>query len=172
MYQWMGVAVYYCPYMSPDFGLIPAGFMRRLIAAVVDQVMVLFAGFVLALMASPLLLAAPDRLEGMLIGDHAGLTVAVAYLLVGWIYFAGLEAAEGQATIGKVMTGIMVCDLKGERPSFGRASLRYLAKLLSVLTLGVGFLIMLWHPRKRTLHDLLSRTAVTVHLESPIVGPG
>lgn len=167
----MGAALYYCPYMSPDFGLIPASFTRRVIAAVVDQVMVLFAGFVLALMASPLLLATPNRLEGMFLGDHAGLAAALGYLLLGWVYFAGLEASEGQATIGKVMTGIMVCDLKGERLTFWRASLRYLAKLLSVLTLGIGFLIMLRHPRRRALHDRLSGTVVTVNLHSSIVGP-
>ncbi len=167
----MGVAVYYCPYMSPDFGLIPAGFTRRAIAAVVDQVLVFFAGFVLALLVSPLLLAAPDRMARLLVGGNSGLAVVVGYLLVGWLYFAGLEASEGQATIGKVMTAIIVSDLKGERITFWRASLRYLAKLLSILTLGVGFLMMLRHPRKRTLHDRLSGTVVAVHLESPIVGP-
>ncbi len=168
----MGVAVYYCPYLSPDFGLIPAGFWRRTIAAAIDQVLVLFAGFVLALMASPLLLAAPSRLADFFTGDRAGLIIGAAYLVLGWLYFASLEASEGQATIGKTMTGIMVTDLQGEPISFWRASLRYLAKLLTVLTLGVGYLIMLRHPRRQALHDRLSGTVVTVHLDSPIVGPG
>lgn len=167
----MGVAVYYCPYMSPDFGLIPAGFIRRTIAAVVDQVLVVFAGFVLALIASPLLLAAPSRLTELFAEGRAGLLMAVGYLLIGWLYFAGLESSEGQATIGKVMTGIMVCDLQGERISFWRAGLRYLAKWLSLLTLGIGYLIMLRHPRRQALHDRIARTVVTVQLESPIVGP-
>jgi len=167
----MGVAVYYCPYLSPDFGHIPAGFWRRTIAAVIDQVLVLFAGFVLALLASPLLLAAPSRLSEFVSGGRAGLIVGAGYLVVGWLYFAGLEASEGQATIGKVMTGIVVADLRGDPISFWRASLRYLGKLLSILTLGIGFLIMLRHPRRQTLHDRLTGTLVVLNLDSPLIGP-
>ena len=161
----------YCPYMSPNFGAIPAGFWRRAIAAVVDQVLVAFAGFVLGLMASPLLLAAPQRVETLLGDGRLELIVLGGYLLVGWIYFAGFESSEGQATIGKTITGTIVCDLQGGHISFWRASLRYLAKFLSILTLGIGFFIMVRHPRRQALHDRVAKTVVAIHLDSPIVGP-
>lgn len=74
-------------------------------------------------------------------------------LLVGWLYFALLEASYLQGTLGKKLMRIRVQDLQGQRLSFGVASRRFFAKLLSVATFGVGFLMVLRSPRKQTLHD-------------------
>ena len=161
----------YCPYMSPGFDLIPAGFWRRLIAALIDLVLVFFAGVVLALILSPLLLSVPARWQPIFSSPQQSLVVVGAYLVVGWVYSASLESSEGQATIGKNTVGIMVCDLSGGRIGFWQASLRYLGKLLSILTLGIGFLIMLRHPRRQTLHDRLTGTLVVLNLDSPLIGP-
>jgi len=40
------------------------------------------------------------------------------------------------------------------------AFLRYLASILSALTLGIGYLMVLWDSEKRTLHDLICGTRV------------
>ncbi|MGI6206690.1 MAG: RDD family protein [Anaerolineae bacterium] len=161
----------YCPYLSPYLGLIFAGFWRRLIAAVVDLLLVLFASFVLVLIVSPVLLAAPASLERFFASEYVSFALVGAYLVLGWLYFAGFEASESQATIGKTALGIMVSDLRGDRVGFGRASLRYLGKLISLLTLGIGFLIMLRHPRKQALHDRIAGTVVIINLSSPLIGP-
>ena len=41
-----------------------------------------------------------------------------------WLYSASMESSSYQATFGKWMLGIRVCDLEGQRISFGRASAR------------------------------------------------
>jgi uncharacterized RDD family membrane protein YckC len=54
----------------------------------------------------------------------------MTWLVVAWLYFAVMESSAWQATIGKRIVGASVMDLTGERINFGRASIRYLAKLL------------------------------------------
>lgn len=53
-----------------------------------------------------------------------------------------------------------VTDLQGGRISFGRASWRYFAQGLTLLTFGFGYLLQLFTPRRQTLHDLVSGTVV------------
>ena len=73
-----------------------------------------------------------------------------------WLYFALTESSEMQATPGKRCCKIIVTDLHGNRVSFGRASGRYFAKIVSVLTLGIGFLMAGLTQRKQALHDLIA----------------
>ena len=46
------------------------------------------------------------------------------------------------------------------RMTFGRATGRYFAKIISALTLGIGFLMVAWTDRKRGLHDMIDGTVV------------
>jgi RDD family len=50
---------------------------------------------------------------------------------------------------------------RGARISFGRATERYFAKILSALTLGIGYLMVGWTKQKRGLHDFIAGTLVT-----------
>ena len=43
---------------------------------------------------------------------------------------------------------------------FGRANRRYWAKLLSSLTLGIGFVMAIFTERRQTLHDRIAGTLV------------
>ncbi len=62
--------------------------------------------------------------------------------------------------MGKLVLGIRVPDLNGQRISFARASGRYFAEILSAATLYIGFLMVAFNPRKRALHDFLAGTVV------------
>ena len=88
------------------------------------------------------------------------LTVAFFALLGSWLYYALLQSSSRQATLGQLALGIRVTDLEGRRISFARASGRYFATVLTGLTFGIGYLIMLFTTRKQTLHDLVARTLV------------
>ena len=90
----------------------------------------------------------------------AVLTVAFLALLGSWLYYAFLQSASRQATLGQMALGIRVTDLEGRRVTFGRASARYFATVLTGLTFGIGYLMMLITARKQTLHDLVARTLV------------
>ena len=71
-----------------------------------------------------------------------------------------MESSSYQATIGKMICGLRVTDLNGNRISFERATGRYFAKFLSVMFFGFGFIMAGFTERKQGLHDLLAGTLV------------
>lgn len=92
--------------------------------------------------------------------EIAAVAFYVVNLLVAWLYPALTESSERQATIGKRAVGVVVTDTRGNRISFARATGRTVAKILNVLTLGIGWLIAAFTPQKRALHDYASGTLV------------
>ena|SRR5436190_5272766 len=89
------------------------------------------------------------RLTGQLIG-----------IVIGWLYYALMESSNSQATLGKMACGIIVTDLNGEKISFGRATGRHFAKILSGLILLVGYMMAGWTEKKQALHDMIASTLV------------
>jgi uncharacterized RDD family membrane protein YckC len=81
-------------------------------------------------------------------------------LLFLFLYFTFFESSSEQATLGKRIMGIMVCGADGRRLTVRRAAIRTLAKALSLLTCGVGFIMPLLTPWKQALHDKLTDTIV------------
>jgi uncharacterized RDD family membrane protein YckC len=83
------------------------------------------------------------------------LLVVTSLFVIQWLYFALMESTRG-ATLGKMALGVIVTDMDGNRPSFGRASGRYFAKIISGLTLGLGYVIAGFSQQKQALHDMIS----------------
>lgn len=81
-------------------------------------------------------------------------------VVVNACYFCGMEASERQATLGKMIVGVKVGDLNGNRISVGQAVGRYFAKILSFLIFCIGFMMVGWDDRKQGLHDKLANTYV------------
>ena len=77
-----------------------------------------------------------------------------------WLYEALFLSSRYQATPGKMALSIVVTDRLGNRLTFGRASLRYLGKVLSGMTFSIGFLMAAFTEKKQALHDLLVGTLV------------
>src|SRR5688572_14356959 len=123
-----------------------AGFWKRLAATLLDflilLVPMLLLGIVVALVTGP--------------KSTATAAADLSTLAVLWLYFAGMESSRAQATLGKIAFGIRVVDLNGERISFLRATARLLAKILSALSLFVGFLMAAVPRRKQALHDIVA----------------
>lgn len=109
--------------------LEPAGFARRLVAFLVDVLVVYVAVVVLLqLVLDPLRQALGPgwvRVGWFYIG-YTLLTVS----LPTWLYFAGYESSDEQATLGKRWLGIVVTGPTGGEAPFWRALLRTLLKLL------------------------------------------
>lgn len=81
-------------------------------------------------------------------------------LLVGGTNFVLLPLFSGQS-IGKALTGLRIVRIDGRLASPGRIALRQSAGyLVTVLTLGLGFLLSAFNRSGRTLHDLLAGTVV------------
>lgn len=150
-----------------------AGFWKRVIAYLVDAIVLYFPNMVIDRMLGGA--AAQITLEQALsntVGDvqrmleayqhyYAAMWPAMlAGAIVAWLYFAACESSPWQATIGKLALGIRVTDLQGRRIGFAHALGRYGAKLVSFLVLFIGVLMVAWTPRKQGLHDLMAGTLV------------
>jgi uncharacterized RDD family membrane protein YckC len=77
-----------------------------------------------------------------------------------WLYFAACESSSFQATPGKYILGLRVCDIDCKALSFRRATLRYWSKALSTMTFGIGFMMAGWTHDKQALHDKIAGTLV------------
>ncbi|MBB4069227.1 putative RDD family membrane protein YckC [Salinibacter ruber] len=132
-----------------------AGFGRRLIAYVVD-VLILFAAFVV--------------FGGVLLGLSGASQVPpegvlnVVGFLASWMYFALNESSERQATWGKQLMGLKVTGLNGNKIGFGKATGRHFGKILSGMILLIGFIMAAFTERKQALHDKMAGCLV---LEGP-----
>ena len=127
------------------------GFWRRVWAYTIDSLIVFVV--TIPVLAVYLLAIDPPATEAT-VGAMQGLG-----LLVGWVYWAGLESSEHRATWGKRALGLAVVDENGERIGFGQASGRFWGKLLSAVVL-VGLLLPAFRRDRRALHDLLASTFV------------
>lgn len=90
-------------------------------------------------------------------------TLGIGYLLslaVLLINFLVLPVFTG-TTVGKWATGLRIERLSGEPLGFGHATLRHtLGYLISLLTLGIGFLLAAFDAEGRALHDRIAGTVV------------
>ena len=82
-------------------------------------------------------------------------------LIASWIYHAYLESSPNQGTLGKMALGLIVTDLQGRRISFGHATGRFFAKIItSLIPLGIGYLMAGFTEKKQALHDMIAATLV------------
>ena len=150
-----------------------AGFWKRVAAYILDVIVLYIPNMLIMKVMGgdaaqetmkQAMIAAPGDLNAMMAAYHQFYaTMGVAMIIttiLAWLYFAVCESSPWQATLGKLALGIRVTDLHGNRISFPHALVRYLAKFLSVLTLGIGFMMAGWTQRKQGLHDMLVRTLV------------
>ena len=128
------------------------GLGRRIPAALIDGAVLLAL-----LLAESILLIV---VFGVKVANDVS-TGDIPFFIVGaaiaWLYCAGMESGRRGATLGKRALGLEVLDLDGERPSFARASLRFMARALTFL---VGWLWIPLTHRRQALHDLAAGTIV------------
>ena len=86
--------------------------------------------------------------------------LAVLVIFGSWLYEAFMLSSQYQATLGKMIFGMKVTDLYGNRISFARATGRHFAKWLSGMILGIGYIMVGFTERKQGLHDMLAGTLV------------
>jgi uncharacterized RDD family membrane protein YckC len=92
-------------------------------------------------------------------GNRHPLRFAIA-LAIGWVYGAGMESSRFQASLGKMALHLKVTDEQGNRLTLARATARHFAKLLSVASLGIGYVMAGFDSRKQALHDQMAGTLV------------
>lgn len=130
-----------------------AGFDQRLLASAIDWFIV-SAGFVM--MALVAMLVINDKMLRLIIA----ISLLAAIPLAKIIYHTVMECSVKQATYGKQLLKIRVCDMQGGRIDAGRSFGRNLAKILSVLTLFTGYLYSFFNKKQQCLHDIIAGTLI------------
>jgi uncharacterized RDD family membrane protein YckC len=90
------------------------------------------------------------------------LTISFAAIFVlGWLYYASMESSAYQGTLGKIALGLIVTDMQARRISFGRASGRFFAKLLTgLIPFFIGYIMAGFTEKKQALHDIIASCLV------------
>ena len=138
-----------------------AGFWIRLAAWIADIVCLFLATIALAVLVLTTIWFG-GRLGGE-INDQvmalAGFSSAAIVMGSGFLYFTLFVGSCGQ-TPGKVLFGLRIVAVNGKEMTYGRACLRSLCWIISLLLFSVGFLMIAFTRQKQGLHDVLAGTYV------------
>ena len=151
--------------------VVYAGFWRRFVAYLIDSVIISFASFLVFIPTFGLLgigigagaMEEPEAAAGFVLAAVAAYLFSILVVAAaGWLYFAMMESSNKMATLGKMAIGIKVTDLNGNRISFGRATGRYFAKILSGMILMIGYIMAGFTEKKQALHDMIASCLVVM----------
>jgi uncharacterized RDD family membrane protein YckC len=144
-----------------------AGFWLRFVAWIIDRIVLQIASSILLLPFGASLglrqflrnhpPSSPEELFPLF--TSMGRIFLLTTVLT-WLYYALLESSVWQATLGKKALGLEVTDLAGSRIQFGRATGRYFARWLSLMTIGIGYIMAGFTEKKQALHDIVAGTLV------------
>ncbi|MHB8487508.1 MAG: RDD family protein [Candidatus Acidiferrales bacterium] len=158
---------------APARAVAYAGFWLRFVAYIIDALIlgIPFAFVFISIFASSGLMRSvgtfppetPDALVRFL-GMGLIFRIALAAIVLEWLYYALMESSAWQATLGKKALGIYVTDLTGTRISFGRASGRFFSMILFRIIPLIGILLLFpidcicagLTEKKQALHDMMA----------------
>ena len=156
-----------------EFALEYAGFWIRLAAALIDFSILIAGLYILyCVISQSFYWIFPDihkfALSLVDIDDGAPVStftvwltamILLVFLIGSTIYFVASWAATGQ-TVGKMSLGIKVIRTDSSPLDLRSAFIRFLASILTVASLGIGFIIVAFDSRKQSLHDRIADTYV------------
>lgn len=116
-----------------------AGFLKRMIAYIIDAFIILAINFIVNLMF--------------------GISISTVLSLLSYLYFPIMHSSQLQATVGKLFLNIRVVTKSGESLSFMKALGRFVVKYFSFMLI-IGFATVLFTQKKQGVHDLVCGTYV------------
>ena len=119
-----------------------AGFWVRVVAAILDSIVLSFIGF----------------LVGLFISSY--FWQQIFGIILGLVYCTFYESSPCQATLGKRAMGLVVVDKECARVSQTTALCRYVSKILSAVVLMLGYIMVAFTAKKQGLHDKIAGTYV------------
>lgn len=142
-----------------------AGFWRRFLAVFIDGILLNIVtvpvAIVVGLVSGLAATGTGGDVEDLMMLGVQGVGNGVG-IIIGWLYYALMESSSTQATLGKMAIGMVVTDLEGNRIGFGRATGRFFAKYISLLTLFIGYIMAGFTEKKQALHDMIAGTLVVM----------
>lgn len=148
-------------YFNPAGAVVMyAGFWWRALAYIIDGLILWLPQHAISsFMQETIRLPIPSN-HGIPLMPPITSMAGLVTMAVDWLYFALMESSSYQATIGKMVCGLIVTDMSGARITFGRATGRYFSKIISGFILYIGFMMAGWTERKQALHDMIAGTLV------------
>ena len=129
-----------------------AAFDQRLVADVIDHLIVL-AGYLIFML---MVYVVTELHTFRIIAGVSFLGAGFVRLIYGGI----AEASPKQATIGKRVMDLKVTDLMGNRLTMANSIGRNFARIVSNITLGVGYLYCFLNKKQQCLHDVMADAVV------------
>ena len=90
-------------------------------------------------------------------------SAATGINLAAYILYHGVLLGLTGATVGKRLMGISVCDALGRPIGIPRGIVRSLGLFLTTSLAAIGFIFVLFHPKRRALHDLVAGSYPVEH---------
>jgi uncharacterized RDD family membrane protein YckC len=151
-----------------------AGFWLRVVAAIIDGLALLIPfgliGFALFASAIPALSRIQQGEPPMVVFAAIMprlIIIGIIYFIGTWLYWAGMESSEWQATLGKKALGLYVTDMEGRRTTFGRTSARFwsgrgvrVVPSLGALYFLIDCIMAGLTEKKQALHDIIANCLV------------
>lgn len=134
-----------------------AGFWIRFAAKFIDGLILLVPLLIIIMVV--LLPAISSGGDPEQFGIMFQLVIQAAYYAVAAIYNIFFIGKYG-ATPGKMACKLRVVTAEGEKVTYGRATGRFFAEILSGLICNIGYIIAAFDEQKRTLHDHIASTRV------------
>lgn len=135
--------------LKPAYQMRYSGMVRRGFALLFDMILMGILASLAWQQLRPLLRAN----VGVSVDE---MSLGIAGLVVYLLYVALFTSFSRQATIGKMLVGLWVYDMNGQRIGFWHGFIREILKLVLL-----PFAFLLWFTaRKQTLADLMARTVV------------
>jgi uncharacterized RDD family membrane protein YckC len=133
-----------------------AGFWMRFWAYLLDLIVV---GSIERLIINPIFRA----IEIPLMEFNMFAPISIASAIIFYLYFVLMTKYFNQ-TIGKMVFGIKVIDLKNDKLTWGTILFReWIGRFISA-TVVIGYIIVAFLPKKQGLHDLFTETSV-IHVD-------
>jgi uncharacterized RDD family membrane protein YckC len=155
---------------GPEVGVY-AGLGRRLIAFIIDIILILLLDVVAAgvfglfrgfqnlyfylIQGAPVAELTTEGTMAALAGSIIA-SYGMTLIIIPWLYYAGFESSRSQATPGKVLMSLVVTDLQGNKPTFARTTLRFFWKYISALIIFIGFIMIGFTQKHQGLHDRIA----------------
>ena len=128
-----------------------AGFTKRLLAFLIDRVFIWLMLYIVLGYARGFKLYSLSSLFSIQ-------TIFIDLLIM--VYFVIFETSSWQGTIGKHLLGIRVVTERYHTLTAENAAWRYIWKYVSALVLMLGFIWVIFDPKKQGWHDKLAHTYV------------
>ena len=162
----------YLPNFNPSSGVVVqggnveyAGFGIRLLAWLIDFLVLLFLSFIIGLISG--FFIAFLLIYVSIISADSSIVTSLSNFISGFIgfsvnllYFTLFWSSKFQGTPGKILLGLKIVDANGNKISYSTALIRYISTFISSLLLGIGYLLIIFDGKKQALHDKLASTYV------------